>query len=155
MSSVILRGELQIARQQECDAITGAREASRTSLKSFVGHVGNIDEHAEPVHFTNHFPAKFGEAVVPREWFDESAQSVGGVVRERHVTHAAREEVAQNIEIVVDGVTAFDAHQDGDFPLHAGGADFAGTGGKHQVIRVAANLLVHGIQQIEREASGL
>src|SRR5882672_1469192 len=30
ISSVRLRGALQIARQHECDAITGAREASRT-----------------------------------------------------------------------------------------------------------------------------
>src|SRR3977135_2825276 len=79
MSSVILRGELQIARQQECDAITGAREASRTSLK-VSSDTWEISTDLPSRCRSQHTALPNSVRPLCRgEWFDESAQSVGAL----------------------------------------------------------------------------
>ena len=45
-------------------------------------------------------------------------------VRERHVSHAERGELPEHAEIVVDHVAALNSHEDGDFPLLVGAANF-------------------------------
>ena len=51
MSSVRLRGESQSARQEECEAMTGASLDCEYSAEGFVGDVRDVDHHAQAVHF--------------------------------------------------------------------------------------------------------
>ena len=66
MSSVMLRGASQIARQEECEAIMGALLSGQSVGKRFVADVGNVHHHAETIHFADDILAEIGEAVVSR-----------------------------------------------------------------------------------------
>ena len=66
MSSVMFRGTLLIARQEECDAITGAVEVVQHVEKSLVRDMRNIHHHAQPVHLAHHLFSEIREPVVLR-----------------------------------------------------------------------------------------
>ena len=78
MSSLRFRGASQIARQQEWDAMTGARK-SRSHRGKFDPTHGKYPPSSEPVHFPHDFPAEIGKAIVSRSPFEESAQSVAAL----------------------------------------------------------------------------
>ena len=123
-------------------------------VERLVRHVGNVDQHPETVHFTDHFPAKFGEAVVTGRLVRGIGPVGCSIVCKCEVTHPAREKIAQDFEIVIDGVTALDAQQDGDFALRARGENLLRACGKRQIGLVLADLLDNRIQQIERATCG-
>ena len=53
MSSVMLRAALQRARQDEWEAMSGSFADFQGVVKGFVGDVGDVDDHAEPIHFAD------------------------------------------------------------------------------------------------------
>ena len=93
--------------------------------EGFVGDVGDVDHHAEAIHLLHDLFAEGRESVVVVDSFVfEVAGGVGPVVGvgpgEGHVTDAEAVVVAEEAEGVFDGVAAFDAHEDGEFPGFAG-----------------------------------
>src|SRR6267142_2767013 len=87
--------------------------------KGLIGDVGDIDHHAQPVHLSDHLLAKFSEAVVVLDLFVVDvprgvAPFVGVRPGQRHVAHAQPVIIAQDSQIVLDGVAALDAHQGGE-----------------------------------------
>ena len=57
---------------------------------------------------------------------------------------------AEEGERVFDGVAAFDAEEDGEFILSAGGEDFCGGGAEGEVCGVLADLLEDSVEEFER-----
>lgn len=88
--------------------------------------MGDVNHHAEAVHFADDLFAEGGEAV-GGVW-DAGSVDVAGGVRpavgvgpgEGHVACAEAMVFAEQVERVFDGVAAFDAEQDGEFTLAAG-----------------------------------
>ena len=54
MSSVMLRAALQMARQEEWEAMTGALRSGESVVKGFVADVGDVDHDAEAIHFVDY-----------------------------------------------------------------------------------------------------
>jgi hypothetical protein len=69
-----------------------------------------------------------------------------------HVAHAEAVEIAQEADVVFDGVSAFDAQQGGELVLAVGALDVFDAEGHHHAVGMAGGLFVDGIDEIERVA---
>src|SRR5207247_3695035 len=76
-------------------------------------------------------------------------------VREHHVTDTESGIGAQNSEVAIDHVAAFDAHECGDLAPFVCFADFGGGGGKRKIIGMLADLFAHSIDLDERTNDGV
>src|SRR5205823_9109650 len=112
-------------------------------VESLVADVGNVHNDAEAVHFAHDVFAKIREAVVNALVGGGIRPLVVAAVRQGHVAHAEAGKFAQRVEVGVDHVPAFDAHQSGDLALFVSGADFGGGGGQGEFFRVSAHLLAN------------
>ena len=127
--------------------------------EGFVGDVGDVDDHAEAVHLGDDLFAEGGEAVVVGDGgVVDVAGGVGPVVGvgpgEGHVTDAEAVVVAEEAEGVLDGVAAFDAHEDGEFSLLVRCDDLIGGGAELEFVGCAADLLEGGVDEFEGAAGG-
>ena len=68
---------------------------------------------------------------------------------ERHVAHAEAVVVAQQADVVLDGVPAFDAHQRRQFVFLVGALDIGDGKGHHHAVGMSRGLLVNRVDQIE------
>ncbi len=127
------------AREEECEAMTGALEVAHGVVERFVGDVRDVDHHAEAVHFQDDLFAEISEAVVRRRVGGGIGPLGVAHVREGHVANAESSVGAKHGEVVVDHVATFDAHKRGDFALLLGGADFVGGGGEDEIIGMLAD----------------
>ena len=111
-----LRGTSVRARALEWVATRGAEVMARTSARGPVGGVGDVDHHAEGVHFADDVAAEGGEAVVAPgvSGPEDVGQVVGVGPGEGHVTDAEAVEVAEAVERIFNGVAAFDAEEEGE-----------------------------------------
>ena len=148
----MLRGTLLMARQEECDAITGADEVGQHVEESLVGDVRDVHHHAQPVHLADHLLPEVGEPVVLRRL----ARAVGPRrvvgVGQGEIPRSHLEERPQDREIGIDGIAALDAHQDRDVPTPPRVEDPGRRRGQFQVARVLGGLLAHGVDLLQRAA---
>ena len=77
-------------------------------VERLVGNVGNIDDHAEPVHLPDHFAAKSVRPLCTGLSVQESAQLLFRKCDERHRANAEPIEHAEHAQIVRDRVAALD-----------------------------------------------
>ena len=75
-SSGTLRGWSQTARADEWLKMTGAVADVERVAHGGGGDVGEVDQHAEPVHLGDHLAAEGGQPAVRGSSVAESAQSV-------------------------------------------------------------------------------
>ena len=101
----------------------GFADVSSTSSKVSVGDVGDIDEHPQPIEFTNDFAAKWREAAMPRRDTGRVRPVVRVVPGQRQVARPPGVEALQLLERVLDRVSALDADHDGQLAGRARGAD--------------------------------
>ncbi len=106
----------------------GAFVTARTSPEGLVADVGDVDHHAEAVHFGDDLFAECGEAVVVGDGeVVEIAGGVGPVVAvgpgEGHITRAEAVVFVELFQGVLDGMAALDADEDGEFLCGVGGED--------------------------------
>ena len=78
--------------------------------------MGDVDHHAQAVHLKNNLLAEIGESVVVLNLgIVEIAGGIGPFVGirpgEGHVAHTKAVEIAQEMNIVLDGMSALDAQQ--------------------------------------------
>ncbi len=137
----------------------GVRVVAIDVPEGLVGDVGDVDHHAEAVHLGDDLFAEGGEAVVVGDGgIVDVAGGVGPVVGvgpgEGHVADAEAVVVAEEGEGVLDGVAAFDAHEDGEFSLAVGCDDLIGGGAELEFVRCAADLLEGGVDEGEGAAGG-
>src|SRR6266702_1998395 len=124
-------------------------------VKGLVADVGDVHYHAEAVHFADDLLAEIGETVVYGLVCRRVGPFVIAAVRERHVADTESGIGAQNSEVAIDHVAAFDAHERGDLALFVCFADFGGGGGKREVIGMLADLFAHSIDLDERTNDGV
>ena len=119
------------------------------------GDVGDVDEHAEAVHFEDDFAAEGGEAV-GGFWLVGGGVGPGEAVgvSEGHVADAELVVSAEESEGVLDGMAAFDADEAGDFVGFAGGEDFVGGAGEGEGVGIARNHSVDEVDLFEGLAGG-
>ena len=83
-----------------------------------VGHMRDVDQHANALHLVHHLLAEWREPVMSDDRRPVEACRVGPLVRvrvgERHVAKTQPVERSQRVERVLDGVPALDAHERGD-----------------------------------------
>ena len=132
----------------------GALLTARTSWKGFVADVGDVDHHAEAIHFGDDLLAEGAEAVVGGLVGGGVGPFAVAAVGERHVADAVGGKFSQDAEVAVDHVAAFDGEQDGDFLLRAGGADSVGGGGEGEIVGVLVDLRVDGVDLFLRALDG-
>ena len=89
----------------------------QSAVKRFVADVGNINHDTETIHFQNHLFAKLGKPVVHGFIGGRIGPLDIATVRQRHVTHAQRGEPAEDGEVGMNHMAAFDAHQSGNLTL--------------------------------------
>jgi hypothetical protein len=113
-------------------------------VEGFVADMGDVDHHAEAVHFGDDLLAERAEAVV--EGF--VGRGVGplaiAAVRERHVADTLVRKSAEDGEVAVDHVAALDTEEDGDFVLSAGGSDLFRGGGEGELVGILFDLGLNG-----------
>ena len=100
------------------------------------GHMRQIAEHAEAIHFTHDFSPEWRQAAVSCRVQRGVGPVEGDVVGQRHV---ARPEVvirSQHLQGVLDGVAAFHAEQRADLVRRKGTAHIGGRGGEHEAFGI-------------------
>ena len=100
-----------------------------------VGHMRDVDHHAEPVHLADDILPERGEAVVGRFVGRGIGPVVVLVVREGHVPDAERGVDAQQPHVVVDHVATFHAHERGDLVIGRGLPHFGRRAGTRQPLQ--------------------
>ena len=129
--------------------------------EGLVGGVGDVDHHAEAVHFADDVFAEGGEAVVVGDFgVVDVALGVGPVVGvevgEGHVADAEGVILAEEAEGVFDGVAALDAHEGGDLALGAGAEDVVGGGSEDEVAGVGGeDVGADGVDHLEGAVGGV
>ena len=126
-------------------------------VKSLVGNVGDVHQHAQAIHLEDDLLAAVCQAIVVLDLgIVDIARGVGPLVGIRpaqsHVTNAEAVEIAQQVDIVFDRVTAFDTHQRSQFLLFVGTLDIVGAERHHHAVGMPRRLLINRIDQIERVA---
>ena len=145
-----------IARHVAQRAAGGVRSDHRSTgdgqrvIKSLVGHVGDIHHHAQAVHFANHVFAEGCQPIVRRLIGGRVGPLVVYAMGQGHVAHAQRSEGAQHAQVAGDHVTAFHAHERGNFALRFSAVNVGDGGGQDQIFGVQANGFSHGVNLIER-----
>ena len=91
--------------------MTGASVTSSASLMVAGRDMGEIHQHAQPVHLPHHLAAEFGETVVAGGVQRRVGPVEGHVVGEGHVAGAEIVVGPERAERVLDGVAAFHAQQ--------------------------------------------
>src|SRR5262249_42455676 len=119
-----------------------------------VGDVGDVDHHAEAVHFANDVFAEIGEAVVFGGMAGGIGPGGGGGVGEGDVADAEGVVGAEHGEVGIDGVAAFEAHEHGDAAAFAGIDEVGGGGGHDEGFGVAGDFAVDGVDLLEGAADG-
>ena len=128
---------MQSARQDECDAITGAVAGRQHIVESLIRDVRDVHHHPQAIHFAHDLLAEIAEPVM-RGLIGGRIGPIGiDHVRERHIAHAEGVEFIEVGQRIVDHVAAFDTHQDGDFTVSLGGANFSGRGAQDEIVRMA------------------
>ena len=123
--------------------------------KSLVGDVRDVDHHAEPVHLQHDLLAEISETVMMLHLgIVDVARGVGPFIRvrprKRHVPNSKPIVVAQQVDIVLDRVSAFDSHQRREFMLLVSALDVAGENAIIMRSGWSSRLLIHRINQVER-----
>ncbi len=122
--------------------------------EGFVGDVRDIDHDAEAIHFEDDLLAEVGEAVM-RGGVGGRVSPVGIFhVGEGHVANTESGVGAEDGEVVIDHVAAFDTHERSDLALFFGGADFFGGGGKDKIVGMFANGFADGVDLVESLLNG-
>ena len=126
-------------------------------VERLVGDVRDVDQHAQAVHLEDDLLAAVGEAVVVLDFgIVDVARRVGPFVGVRpaqgHVAHAEAVEIAEQANVVFDGVAAFNAEQCGKFVFAVGALDVGDAESHHHAVGMAGGLLIDRIDEIERVA---
>ncbi len=124
-------------------------------VERLVGNVGNIDDHAEPVHLPHHFLAKLGQAIV--------ARFVGGRVRpivvaemdQRHGANPEPVEHAEHAQIVGDRVAALDRQQSGDPAGLVDSEDVGRVVSQFDLVRICVQHTLHRVPELQDAPHGL
>ncbi len=119
------------------------------------GDVGDVDEHAEAIHFEDYFAAESGEAVGGFGFVGGSVgpgEAVG--VREGHVANAEFVIHAKEREGILDGMAAFDSDEAGDFVGFADLEDFVGGAREGEGFGIASDHAVDEVDLLEGLAGG-
>ncbi len=125
------------------------------AVEGAVGDVGDIDHHAQAVHFINYVFAELGQAFlgVGDGGVSDVAGAVGPVVGvgpgEGHVADAERVILAQEGERIFDGVATFDPHECCKFVISMGLLDAFGRGDKLDLVVVFGGLLFDGVNKFQ------
>ena len=104
----------QRAYADEWEKITGSAAAASASRMVSADDVGQVDEHADPLHLPDDLAAEVGEPAGGRLVGARVGPADVRVVGERQVAHAERVQHPQHAERGVDRVPALGAHQRGD-----------------------------------------
>ena len=123
-------------------------------IEGFVRDVRNVHHHPQAVHFAHYLASKLRQAVVV---FDGRVGLVGLRIRpivrvhvsERHVAHSEAVEIPQRRQAVLDGMSTFDAHERGDFPLPGNPPDIGGRAGHLERVRITIDLIEHDADHVE------
>jgi hypothetical protein len=144
------------ARMREDDGCAGDGE----DVAHRVGrHVGDIDHHAQPVHFADQVAAKGGESLIgvhPRGLHRRpcGAECIVAVVGDRDVAGAHVEELAQCAEGVPRLMSAFDPDHAADFALLVGFPDAARVGAEFEEMAVFVDQPFGDVDLFESVADG-
>ena len=114
----------------------------------------DVNHHSQAIHFQYDLFAEVGESVVV---LDLRVINISGGIsplvgvrpRKRHVAHTETVEIAQEMNIVLDGVTTFDSHQRRKLLLLVGALDIIHGKRHHHSIRMARCLDIDGIDKVE------
>ena len=123
-------------------------------VESFVGNVRDVHDYAQAVHLLHDLAAEIGQAVVLGFVGGAVSPVVVDGVRQGHVAHAEFGVGAQDTQVVLDGMAAFEAHQQRDLSFAVGAADVAGGAGQQQVVGVALHLLIDGGDELQGALDG-
>ena len=80
---------------------------------------------------------------------------VGVRPAQRHVANTQAIKLAQQPDVIFDGMPAFDAHQGGQLFLLVSAFDVLDREGHHHAIRMSRSLLVYRVDQVHRMVSEL
>src|SRR6266436_9461796 len=95
-------------------------------VKSLVGNVGDVHQHALAVHFADHLLAEMGKSVVRRLVGGRVRPLVIVKMRERHIAHSERAVDAYHSNVIANHVATLYAHEDGNLAQRVCAADFLG-----------------------------
>ena len=128
MASGTFRGWSQTASAEECEKITGASAVSSASLIVVGRDVGQVDQHAEPLHLPDDLAAERGQAPGGRLVGRRVGPGQVQVVGQRQVPDAEQVQGPQHAQRVRDRMTALGPEQGcdpaaGHDPLHVGSGE--------------------------------
>ena len=113
--------------------------------------MGDVDEHAEPVHLADDPLAEGGEPLVARHVERGVGPVEGGVVGQGHVPGSQAVERPELRQVVLDRDAPFDADQRGDLARTDDPLDVVGGTGQLEVVGVA---LDHPLDQVDLLGDG-
>ena len=119
-------------------------------IKRLVGHVRDVDHHTQPVHFPYDVAPERRKAVVHRLIGAGVGPVVGLEMRQGHVADAQPVIIPKHRQAVGDKLPTLQAQQRGDLSGPVDADDVVRRGRHFEVFRVAAHLLVQGIDPLER-----
>ena len=123
MSSVILRGASQIARQEECDAIIGRFADRQHVVKSLVRHVRNVHHHRPCGSFRGPLVCRNRSGRCAWTCPSKNPPSPCPPCASASCSARPARKIAQHAEVVVDHVAALDAHQHRNLPVRMDAAN--------------------------------
>ena len=125
-----------------------------------VGSVGDVDHHAEAIHFANHLAAAIVQAVPFRRGAAGVGIVAGPVVRGKlDRAHAEAVHLADHGRVAIQIEAAFDIEHGGDLAAAVNALDVRRGAGDLDALAVAADLFQRAIQHAHRllgfEAAGI
>ena len=126
----------------------------------FVGGVGDVDHHAEAIHFANHIAAAIVQAVPFRRGAAGVCIIAGPVVRGKlDRPHAEAVHLADDGRVAIEIEAAFDIEHGGDLAVAVNALDVRRVAGDLDALAVAADLFQRAVQHAHRllgfEAAGI
>ncbi len=135
----------------QAQAVVGGHDGVRAGVDGlrhrFVRGMGDVDHHAEPVHFPDEGAAVIGEAVVLRRG-TAGVGVVAGPVVGRELDGAQPEAVhlAEDRQVAIEIEAALNIENGCDFAAGADAVDIGGVAGELDRGRVAGDLVERGIE---------
>src|SRR5690606_7924237 len=119
------------------------------------GDVGEVDQHAEPVHLPHDLAAERGQAARPGLVGRRVGPVHVVVVGERQIAHAEVVQPPQGAQGVGDRVAALRAHQGGDAAVRPGRLHVGGGQRGRQVLGVTVQQLPYAVDLFEGGGDGV
>ena len=137
----------------------GGAAALQGIVEALLSRMREIDHHAHAVHLSHHLATKGGEATVREAVLIAAGTGAGtdgvvAVVAKGHIHHAPTAEMADEAEVVADGIAVLDAQHDGLASLLLEEVEVVGGTGDGHMRRVAGSDGLDAVEQALRPGQG-